>query len=88
MKTVTPDEKEMYIETAKQLSGHQKRVYMARVVKTLGRGGQRYADRELDWNRNTIRKGKHELESGFICYDNYLARGRKRTEEQLPNLSP
>lgn len=87
MKTVTPDEKEMYIETAKQLSGHQKRVYMARVIKTLGRGGQRYADQELDWNRNTIRKGTHELESGFICYDNYQARGRKRTEEQLPNLS-
>ena len=36
MKTVTTDEKEMYIETAKQLNGHQKRVYMARVIKTLG----------------------------------------------------
>lgn len=86
MRIVTPAEKEMYHETVKQLKGHQKRLYMARVVKTLGRGGQEYARRELGWNSNTIRKGQRELESGFECVDNYQARGRKRTEERLPNL--
>jgi hypothetical protein len=86
MRIVTPAEKEMYIETAKQLKGHQKRLYMARVVKALGRGGQAYASRELGWDRNTIRKGQRELETGFRCVDNYQARGRKRTEERLPNL--
>jgi hypothetical protein len=79
-------EKEMYIETAKQLKGPQRRLYMARAVKALGRGGQLLASRELGWGRNTIRKGMHELETGFICYDNYAARGRKRTEERLPHL--
>jgi len=86
MRIPTPAEKEMYIETAKQLKGHQKRLYMARVVKALGRGGQAYASRELGWDRNTIRKGQRELETGFRCVDNYQARGRKRTEERLPNL--
>jgi len=86
MRIVTQAEKEMYIETAKQLKGHQKRLYMARVVKALGRGGQEYASQELGWNRNTIRKGRRELETGFRCVDNYQARGRKRTEERLPNL--
>jgi len=86
MRIVTPAEKEMYIETAKLLKGHQKRLYMARVVKALGRGGQEYAGRELGWNRNTIRKGRQELETGFRCVDNYQARGRKRTEERLPHL--
>lgn len=86
MRIVTPAEKEMYMETAKELKGHQKRLYMARVVKALGRGGQEYASRELGWNRNTIRKGQRELETGFKCVDNYQARGRKRTEERLPNL--
>lgn len=86
MRIVTPVEKEMYIETAKQLKGHQKRLYMARVVKALGRGGQAYASRELGWDRNTIRKGQRELETGFRCVDNYQARGRKRTEERLPQL--
>jgi hypothetical protein len=83
---LTEAEKEMYLETAQQLKGHQRRLYMARVVKVLGRGGQSLASRELGWGRNTIRKGMRELETGFICYDNYAARGRKRTEERLPNL--
>jgi hypothetical protein len=87
MKTIITAEKEMYIETAKQLKGYQKRAYMARVVKALGRGGQRYAGRELGWNRNTIRKGACELATGFTCYDNYRARGRRCTSERLPNLS-
>jgi len=86
MRIITPAEKEMYIETAKQLKGHQKRLYMARVVKALGRGGQEYASQKLGWNRNTIRKSQRELETGFRCVDNYQARGRKRTEERLPNL--
>lgn len=59
---------------------------MAQVVKLLGKGGQRRAERELNWNRVTIRKGMRELESGFECIDAFSARGRKRAEEHLPNL--
>lgn len=83
---VSEAEKEMYIETAKQLKGHARRLYMARVVKVLGAGGQWYASQEFGWDRNTIRKGSRELDTGFICYDNYAARGRQRTEERLPEL--
>jgi hypothetical protein len=83
---VSEAEKEMYIETAKQLKGHARRLYMARVVKALGRGGQLFASQAFGWDRNTIRKGTRELETGFICYDNYAARGRRRAEEKLPNL--
>jgi len=83
---VSEAEKEMYIETAKQLKGHARRLYMGRVVKALDRGGQLFASQEFGWSRNTIRKGMRELETGFICYDNYAARGRKRTEERLPQL--
>lgn len=60
-------------------------MFMARVVKSLGHGGQSLAQRELGWCRNTIRKGAKELESGPI-EDNFSARGRKRAEEKLPNL--
>ena len=76
-------EKEMYIETAKQLKGHHRRLYMVRVVKVLGSGGPSQASRELGWGGHTSRKGLHELESGFICYDNYRGRGRLRAEEKL-----
>ena len=73
-------------ETAKRLKGSARRVFMAQVVKALGKGGQRRAETELGWNRRTIRKGTRELESGFGCYDNFAARGRKPAEEHLPDL--
>ncbi len=78
--------KELLIETAKGLKGSARRLFMARAVHTLGKGGQRLAEQELGWNRWTIRKGQHELECGIICLDAYSSRGRKRSEEHLPNL--
>jgi len=62
---LTDEFKSVFIETAKVFKGSDRRVFMARVVKALGRGGQRYAEEELGWNRGTIRKGTQELESGF-----------------------
>jgi hypothetical protein len=76
----------VYRETAQILKGSDRRLFMARVVKALGEGGQRQAERELGWNRRTIRKGMHELESGVVCLDGYSARGRKAAEEHLPTL--
>ncbi len=78
--------KSLFVETADTLTGSARRLFMARTVKELGPGGQRRAERELGWNRATIRTGAHELESGFICLDNFAARGRKRAEDHLPNL--
>jgi hypothetical protein len=78
--------KEVLIETAKELRGSTRRLFMARTVRALGEGGQRLTERELGWNRGTIRKGQHELEHGIICIDGYALRGRKRSEDHLPNL--
>ncbi len=82
---LTPEEKEMHIQTAKALKGSARRMYMARVVKLWGPGGQSRAERELGWNRHTIRKGLREVETGPI-EDNFAGRGRQRAEERLPNL--
>jgi len=83
---LTAELKETYIETAKVLKGSERRVFMARIVKSLGDGGQRLAERELGWCRTTIRKGMGELESGIRIADNFSARGRKKAEEKLPHL--
>jgi len=61
--------KTIFTETAKTLKGSARRVFMARIVKALGKGGQRRAEIELGWDRRTIRKGTGELERGFRCYD-------------------
>ena len=83
---LTAELKVTYIETAKALKGSERRVFMARIVKSLGYGGQSLAEKELGWCRNTTRKGMSELESGIAIADNFAARGRKKAEEKLPNL--
>ena len=83
---LTDSLKALFVDTCKTLKGSDRRLFMARTVKELGPGGQRRAQRELGWNRITIRNGTHELESGFVCLDAFGARGRKRAEFHLPHL--
>jgi Rhodopirellula transposase DDE domain len=78
--------KALYIKTAQKLKGTDRRQFMAEVVKGLGLGGQTQAERELGWNRRTIRKGMGELTRGEAIEDGYERSGRKRVETQLPNL--
>ena len=83
---LTDSLKTLFMETARSLKGSARRLFMARTVKELGQGGQRRAERELGWSRVTIRKGTHELDSGFTCRDAFAVRGRKPVEAHLPTL--
>jgi hypothetical protein len=74
------------IDAAQALKGSQRRLFMARTVRAMGRGGQRWALEHLGWCRDTIRKGTHELDSGMTCVDAFSARRRKPAEEHLPRL--
>ena len=82
---LTDSLKTLRIETAKSLKGSARRLFMARPVKELGRGGPQRAARELPWGRLTIRKGMRELDSGMVCLDAFALRGRQRAEVHLPN---
>jgi hypothetical protein len=83
---LTDSRKSLFQETAQQLKGSERRQFMAKVVKELGVGGQTRAERELGWNRGTIRKGMKELTRGKPIEDAFHRRGRKRVESKLPNL--
>lgn len=86
MREITKAEQALYKETAKILKGTDRRVFMARVVKTLGYGGQYYVEKEFQWSHETIKKGKQELETGVEIIDHFSARGKKRIEERLPDF--
>jgi hypothetical protein len=73
-------------EVAGSLRGFDRRLFMARTVRALGANGQRRAERELGWNRVTVRKATHELDSGIRCLDAFCLRGRKKAEARLPDL--
>ena len=83
---LTENLKSLYIKTAKKLKGSDRRQFMAEVVKGLGIGGQTLVERELGWNRRTVRKGMQELESGQPIIDGFDRSGRKGIETKLPNL--
>lgn len=83
---LTDAHKGLLIEAARALTGSARRVFMARTVRELGPGGQRRAERELGWDRGTIRKGAHELARGVAVVDAFGLRGRKPTEARLPAL--
>lgn len=72
-------------DTATRLRGTERRQFMAQVVQSIGRGGAVIAERELGWNRGTVRKGLYELEHGRI-HDAFEQRGRKPAEAKLPQL--
>lgn len=82
----TPQYRTFLNETRDQLKGSERRLFMARVVSNLEHGGALRAERELGWDRTTIRKGLAELKSGITCCDNYSGKGRKPVEQHLVNL--
>ena len=83
---LTESLKGLFTATAQQLRGSARRLCMARTVRERGSGGQSVAARELGWNRDTMRKGLHELSSGLTCVDAFGLRGRKPAEAHLPQL--
>ncbi len=76
----------LWKDTAEQISGSAKRVFMAKVVKLIGPGGQRVAERMLGWNRGTIRKGQSELKTAPFVDKRKRHSGRKSATSRLPNL--
>ena len=74
-------------DAAKKLTGYKRRQYVAQTTLDLLDGNTRQAERIFGWGRKTVEKGLRELETGFRCVDNYQARGRKKSEEKLPELA-
>ena len=72
---------------AAELQGSSRRIFMAKVVKLLSVGGQRFAEDRLGWNRTTIRKGDRERRSRRKIKDRFGERGRHPVEVRLPTLS-
>ena len=85
--SLTPEMTEIYVETANNLSGQRRRIFMAQVVLSLGPGGQRLAERELGWNRKTIRLGIRDLNDRSAAQRRLSQRGRKSIETKLPRFT-
>jgi hypothetical protein len=72
---------------AKRLTGYQRRLFQAEVATALCGGCARQAERRFGWGRETVEKGLHELQHGLHCLENFVARGRQRSEQKDPQLA-
>jgi len=72
---------------ARRLAGYQRRLFMAEVATELCEGSARQAERRFGWGRETVLKGLHEARQGMRCLENFVARGRLRSEEKDPQLA-
>src|SRR5882672_11885443 len=62
-------------DAAQKLRGPAKRAFMANVTNDYFDGSSRKVENHLGWSRHTVHKGLKELDTGFVCLDNYAARG-------------
>ena len=69
---------------ARRLTGSQRRSFQAEVAVGLCGGNARQAERRFGWGRETVEKGLHERHHGVRCLEDFVARGRQRSEEKDP----
>ena len=72
---------------ARRLTGYERRMFMAEVATELCEGSARQAERRFGWGRETVLKGLHEARQGMRCLEDFVARGRLRSEEKDPQLA-
>jgi hypothetical protein len=67
---------------ARRLTGYQRRLFQAEVATQLCGGSARLAERRFGWARDTVEKGMNESHNGMRCLENFVARGRQRSEDK------
>ena len=77
----------MLRRAAELLTGDQRRLFQAEVTRNLCGGSERRAERRFGWRRTTITKGLRELDHGFECVGNFVARARPRWEDKNPQFA-
>src|SRR5437899_12834937 len=68
---LTDNIKSTFKDAAQKLIGPAKRAFMANVTNDYFDGSSRKVESHLGWSRHTVHKGLKELETGFVCLDNY-----------------
>ena len=83
---ITEELSELLTRLVKQIPYEYRRQAMGDVVQTLLEGKSRKAEEVLGWNRHTVELGINELRTGIRCLSDVSARGKKKVEEDNPQL--
>lgn len=73
-------------DAARKLTGSKKRAFEAQVCIDYLNSKAYRAEKVFGWDRKAVTLGLNELRTGFVCVDNFKARGNKKTEVKNPPL--
>jgi hypothetical protein len=71
---------------ARKLTGFRRRQFQAEMAIKYCQGNPRRAEHVFGWGRDAVKTGLGERRTGIRCVENFSARGRRKTEEQNPEL--
>lgn len=83
---LTESMRETIRSAARRLTGFQRRQFQAEMAIKYCRGNPRRAEGVFGWGRDAVNTGLNELRSGIRCVENYSTRGRRKSEEKIPEL--
>jgi Rhodopirellula transposase DDE domain len=72
---------------ARKLTGFHRREFQAEMAVKYCAGSPRKAEDVFGWRRTAVELGLQERRTGIRCLDNTAARGRKKSEEECPELA-
>jgi len=73
-------------DASRKLTGFKRRAFQGQVAIDYLNSKPRLAESIFGWDRNTVKQGLNELRTGVQCFDNFQARGNKKSEEKNRQL--
>ena len=73
-------------DAAKKLTGAKRRAFQAQVAIDYLNSKPYLAEKTFGWDRKAVALGLNEHRTGLVCFDNFKARGNKKTEAKTPQL--
>ena len=83
---LSPKIKQIIKYASSLIKSVDKRAFMANVARQFCNNSPRLAESHFGWNRHAVQLRQHKLRTRIICYDNYLASGRKKAEVSQPQV--
>jgi len=83
---LTESVQETIKSAARKLTGFRRRQFQAETAIKYCQGNPRRAEQAFGWGRDAVNTGLNELRTGIRCVDDFSNRGRRKTEEQQPEL--
>lgn len=86
MDELTESVRETIKLAARKLTGFRRRQFQAEMAIKYCEGNPRRAEHVFGWGRAAVNTGLGELRTGIRCVESFSTRGRRKTEEQNPEL--